>query len=109
MFDVGFFELTLIAVIALIVVGPERLPKLARTAGMWLGRGRRMISSVKADIDREIRADELRRTLEEQKKNNPLHTIIEETKQDFEKVKSDAEAVIGKNAGDEARDSKHER
>ena len=76
MFDVGFFELTLIAVIALIVVGPERLPKLARTAGMWLGRGRRMISSVKADIDREIRADELRRTLEEQKKNNPLHTII---------------------------------
>ena len=49
---------------ALLVVGPERLPKLARSAGMWLGRGRRFISSVKDDIDREIKADELRQILE---------------------------------------------
>ena len=56
MFDVGFFELLLIGIVALLVVGPERLPKLARTAGMWLGRGRRFIGSVKDDIDREIKA-----------------------------------------------------
>ena len=109
MFDVGFFELALLGVIALIVVGPEQLPKLARTAGMWLGRGRRMLNSVKADIDREIRADELRRTLEDQKKNNPVHSIIEDTKKDLAQVKSDAEAAIGKSTGDETRDSKHER
>ncbi|MEW8587286.1 MAG: twin-arginine translocase TatA/TatE family subunit, partial [Candidatus Thiodiazotropha sp.] len=40
MFDVGFWELTIIALVALIVIGPERLPKVARTAGLWLGRGR---------------------------------------------------------------------
>ena len=59
MFDVGFWELALIGVIALIVLGPERLPKAARTAGLWMGRARRMLREVKADIDREIRASEL--------------------------------------------------
>ncbi|HOP17926.1 MAG TPA: Sec-independent protein translocase protein TatB, partial [Gammaproteobacteria bacterium] len=79
MFDVGFFELVLIAVVALLVVGPERLPKLARTAGMWLGRGRRFINSVKDDIDREIKADELREILEKQKQINPLHEFVDDT------------------------------
>ncbi len=55
MFDIGFWELVLIGVVALLVVGPERLPKLARTAGLWIGRGRRMLSSVKAEIDRELK------------------------------------------------------
>ena len=53
-FDVGFFELMLIGVVALLVVGPERLPMLARTAGKWLGKGKQMISSVKADIAQEM-------------------------------------------------------
>jgi sec-independent protein translocase protein TatB len=97
MFDVGFFELLLIGIVALLVVGPERLPKLARSAGMWLGRGRRFISSVKDDIDREIKADELRQILEKQKKNNPLHEIVEDTKSSFEQIRSDTEsAVTGK-------------
>ena len=56
MFDVGFWELTIIAVVALVVIGPERLPKVARTAGHWIGRGRRFVASVKADIDKEIKA-----------------------------------------------------
>ena len=64
MFDVGFWELAMIAVVALLVVGPERLPKLARTAGLWLGKGRRFIGSVKADIDRELRAEELKQILD---------------------------------------------
>jgi sec-independent protein translocase protein TatB len=89
MFDVGFFELLLIGIVTLLVVGPERLPKVARTAGMWLGRGRRFISSVKEDIDKEIKADELRRILDEQKKNNPLHEIVEDTKKSFNPLKSD--------------------
>lgn len=79
MFDVGFWELVLIAVVALLVVGPERLPGLARTAGLWLGKGRRFLSSVKADIDRELKAEELKRILNEQHKSNPLHEIVEET------------------------------
>lgn len=59
MFDVGFWELTIIGVVALIIVGPERLPGLARTAGLWIGKGRRMIADVKRDIDREIKASEM--------------------------------------------------
>ena len=59
MFDVGFGELAIIAVIALLVIGPERLPKAARTAGLWVGRARRMVTDVKADIDREIREGDL--------------------------------------------------
>jgi len=58
-FDVGFWELAIIAVIALLVIGPERLPKAARTAGLWVGRARRMVTDVKADIDREIRDGDL--------------------------------------------------
>ncbi len=60
MFDIGFWEMSLIALIALVVLGPERLPSLARTAGHWIGRARRMVGEVKADIDREIRNSELK-------------------------------------------------
>lgn len=79
MFDVGFWELALIGLVMLLVVGPERLPKLARTAGLWLGRGRRMLSSVKAEIDREIKADELKEILNKQAQSNPLETILGDT------------------------------
>lgn len=94
MFDVGMLELFLVAVVALLVVGPERLPKLARTAGMWLGRGRRFISTVKDDIDREMKADELRSILEKQKQSNPLHEVVEDTKKTFSDIKADTEAAI---------------
>ncbi len=60
MFDVGFTELVVIALVALIVIGPERLPKVARTAGILLGRLQRYVSDVKADINREIQLDELK-------------------------------------------------
>jgi sec-independent protein translocase protein TatB len=77
MFDIGFLELIVIGVIALLVVGPERLPRVARTAGLWLGRGRRMLSSVKAEIDSELKAEELKQILAKQAQSNPLETIIE--------------------------------
>jgi sec-independent protein translocase protein TatB len=94
MFDVGFFELLLIGVVALLVVGPERLPRLARTAGMWLGRGRRFLNSVKQDIDREIKADELRQILDKQRQSNPLHEIVEDTKKDFAQVKAETQSAV---------------
>ena len=80
MFDIGFWELMIIGLVALLVVGPERLPQLAYTAGKWLGKGRSMIRSVKAEIDREMKTDELKRIMEEQKKLvNPLEEVMEET------------------------------
>ncbi len=61
MFDVGFSELMMIAVVALVVIGPERLPKVARTLGLLFGRLQRYVNDVKADISREMELDELRK------------------------------------------------
>jgi sec-independent protein translocase protein TatB len=61
MFDVGFSELVVIALVALIVIGPERLPKVARTAGHLLGRLQRYVNEVKADVNREIQLEELKK------------------------------------------------
>ncbi len=60
MFDVGFSEMMVIAVVALIVIGPERLPKVARTLGHLWGRAQRYVNGVKADISRDMALDELR-------------------------------------------------
>jgi len=60
MFDIGFSEILVIAVVALIVIGPERLPKVARTLGHLFGRMQRYVSDVKADISREMQLEELR-------------------------------------------------
>ena len=67
MFDVGFSEIVVIAVVALIVIGPERLPKTARMLGHLFGRLQRYVNEVKADINREMELDELRRLQREVK------------------------------------------
>ena len=61
MFDIGFSELLVIGVVALIVIGPQKLPRVARTVGILMGRLQRYVSDVKADINREIELDELRK------------------------------------------------
>lgn len=61
MFDIGFSELVVIALVGLIVIGPERMPKVARTVGHLLGRLQRYVSDVKADINREMQLDELKK------------------------------------------------
>jgi sec-independent protein translocase protein TatB len=61
MFDIGFSELMVIAVVALIVIGPERLPKVARTVGHLFGRMQRYVNDVKSDISREMALDDLRK------------------------------------------------
>ena len=61
MFDIAFSEIVVIAVVALIVIGPERLPKVARTLGHMFGRLQRYVNDVKADINREMELDELRK------------------------------------------------
>ncbi len=63
MFDIGFPELLVIAIVGLLVIGPERLPEALRTLGLWIGRLRRSFTSVKAEIEREIGMDEVRRQL----------------------------------------------
>lgn len=65
MFDVGFSEIMIIAVVALIVLGPERLPKAARFAGLWVRRARAQWYSVKAELERELASEELQRSLKQ--------------------------------------------
>jgi len=99
MFDIGFFELLLIGVVALLVIGPERLPRLARTAGLWLGKAKRMVSSVKMDIEQELKAEELKRILKEQQESSGLHEILEETQKEIHEIKSSTEAAVKGAAG----------
>ncbi len=63
MFDIGFTELLLVGLVALFVLGPERLPGAVRTAGLWIGRAKRSFANIKAEVEREIGADEIRRQL----------------------------------------------
>lgn len=69
MFDIGFSELMVIGIVALLVLGPERLPKVARTTGHLLGRLQRYVSDVKSDINREMQLDELKKLQEEARKS----------------------------------------
>ncbi len=83
MFDIGFAEIVLVMVIALLVVGPERLPRLARTAGLWLGKARAFVQSVREDVERELAAEELKRVMDETgrigEELGQVREIIEET------------------------------
>lgn len=91
MFDIGFWELALIGVIALLVVGPERLPAMARNVGLWVGRIRRYVSHVKEDIEREIRAEELRDMLQESSRIESLDEELKETRETLKSVQHDIE------------------
>ncbi|MES2719999.1 MAG: Sec-independent protein translocase protein TatB [Pseudomonadota bacterium] len=81
MFDVGFSELLLLAVIALVVLGPEKLPHAARMAGAWVGRIRRMIVSVQADIENEVAAAEMRERIIKQMEKAKAASGLEEAQQ----------------------------
>ncbi len=81
MFDVGFWEIVLIFVIMLIVVGPERLPQVIRTAGLWIGKARSMVSSVRAEVERELNIDELRRSVMEQTDSEEFRKLADQVKE----------------------------
>ena len=75
MFDIGFSELLVCAVIALLVLGPERLPQAARTAGRWVGKARRMVQQMSEEIDRQIKAEELRERLKDESQSLGLDKV----------------------------------
>lgn len=68
MFDVGFWEMVLVGVVALLVFGPERLPRVARETALWVRKARSMVASVKQDIDHELQLYELQESLRKEKK-----------------------------------------
>jgi sec-independent protein translocase protein TatB len=88
MFDISFSELALIGVIALLVLGPERMPKALRTLGLWIGRASRTFSTMKAEIEREIGMDEVRRQLHNE-------AIMDQVKRLERDIKGEKEAHDG--------------
>jgi len=79
-FDIGFWELFLILILALLVVGPERLPKAARTAGYWFGKARRYVEGVKEEVASEFDVGELKRMVHNQEVQiNELQSQLSET------------------------------
>ena len=92
MFDIGFWELFLILILALLVVGPERLPKAARTAGLWFGKARRYVEGVKEEVASEFDVGELKRMLHNQEVQiNELQGKLNETVSLDETPQQDAE------------------
>jgi len=85
MFDIGFWELALIFVVALLVVGPQRLPGLVRSTAYWFGRARQMINDVKSEITDELdKAERLKRLIEEQNE-----MVLRNERQYLESLKAD--------------------
>ncbi|WP_438958577.1 Sec-independent protein translocase protein TatB [Porticoccus sp.] len=82
MFDIGFAELLVIAVVALIVMGPERLPQTLRTIGLWIGRIRQTFSSVRQELENEVGMDDIRRQLH----NEKLMRDLKNAKAEFEEL-----------------------
>lgn len=97
MFDISFTEMILIAVVALVVIGPERLPKVARAAGHLLGRVQRYVSDVKSDINREIQLDELKKLRNEiqDSARSVEQTLSSEMQAARQAVTKTAQAVSG--------------
>ncbi|MDX2507063.1 MAG: Sec-independent protein translocase protein TatB [Gammaproteobacteria bacterium] len=86
MFDIGFWELSLIGIVALLVIGPERLPAVARTVGKWVGKANRFVANVKDDISKELKDEDLKRILVEQQK------LADEYKQAANSMKSSVQS-----------------
>jgi sec-independent protein translocase protein TatB len=92
MFDIGFFELVLVGVVALLVLGPEKLPGAIRTASLWIGRLRRSFNNIKQDIEREIGADDIRRQLRNEAILDKFKTTRSQVTDTMNMVKKETEA-----------------
>lgn len=107
MSEAGLWELIIIFVLALLIFGPERLPVVARKVGYWIGKTRRFVNSVKSDVEKEFRSEELERMLMEQSKEiQNLRTIVSETRSEAVQSINEAESQLAKVAEDTAETAK---
>lgn len=97
MFDIGFWELVLIAVVGLLVLGPERLPTAIRTGSLWLNRFRRMFSDIKRDIERELGTDELKRDLHNQRIMDTLRETRDQVAGELQKTRRQLDDIQSAN------------
>lgn len=93
MFDPSFFELIVICVVALVVLGPDKLPGAIKTLGLWIGRLRRSFNNIKREIEQEVGADEIRRQLRNEAIMEKFNSTKNQVTQSIESVKKEAESV----------------
>ena len=89
MFDIGFWEFALIGIIALVVVGPERMPSIARAAGKYAGKAKRFIAKIQEDVSEELEVDKFKEQLSAMDKDANIVEILDETKKDINDIKTD--------------------
>ena len=94
MFDIGFSELVMIGLVSLIVIGPERLHKVARLAGFWIGKSRTMMANVKAEIKQELHQEELRQILKDQADLEDFHLRLQEASLEAEAINSSVQESL---------------
>lgn len=101
MFDIGFWEIVIIGVVALIVVGPERFPGMVKSVGFWVGRARQVVGAVKNELQTEInKAEQLQKLLDEQEEIVKRHKLLEEDDRPTVSVKGrEPKPQIEANAG----------
>jgi len=87
MFDIGFLELVLVAIVGLLVLGPERLPQAIRTSSLWLGKLRRNFNAIKDEISSELDSDEIKRELHNQSIMDSLESTAAEIHQEIDDIK----------------------
>ena len=94
MFEIGFSELLMVGLVSLLVIGPERLPKAARLAGYWLGKTRAMIATMKAEIQLELHAEEMRQMFEEQANlKQEFQQLVDETNEAVNSIHSSLTSI----------------
>ncbi|BFM18349.1 hypothetical protein R50073_45320 [Maricurvus nonylphenolicus] len=90
MFDIGFLELLIIAVVGLLVIGPEQLPQTLRSIGLWVGRFKRALQQTRSEFEQHIGADDIRRQLH----NEEVMKRLNETRDDINRVVHNETAAI---------------
>jgi sec-independent protein translocase protein TatB len=100
MFDIGFMELLLIGIVALLVLGPDKMPAAIRTCALWIGRARRSFNQVKSEIEQQLNADEIRRQLHNEsiladidKARKNADKLLNDTRQEFQQAGDQLKAV----------------
>jgi sec-independent protein translocase protein TatB len=112
MFDIGFWELCLTAVVALVVIGPERLPKVAYEAGKWFGKLQRFVRNARFELEREMHNYEIQRTLSEQKKEleeiaNTAKEVVQQLKLETKDYKDEpSQTSPAEHSAESGRDEK---
>lgn len=104
MFDIGFSELIVCAIVALIVIGPERMPEAVRTVGLWIGRFKRSLRETRSEIERQIGVDDIRRQLH----NEDIMRSLEAARRDMDDVVAQTQQAIDSTAEVVTREYKSE-